>query len=55
MGRKMIKYAHLVVGCKEGGLGVRLCPVEVGTKGFVKSSTTRQLRDLGLLGKGLSE
>ncbi|KAJ8415032.1 hypothetical protein AAFF_G00007300 [Aldrovandia affinis] len=53
--RKMAKYADLVAECRESGWSVRMYPVEVGARGFVGSSTSRLLRDLGLRGARLSK
>ena len=51
--RKRAKYSDLVAECRESGWSTRLFPVEVGTRGFVGSSMTRLLKELGLRGKEL--
>lgn len=48
--RKKAKYFDLVMECREGGWSVRLCLVEVGTRGFVGMTTTYLLKDLRLRG-----
>src|SRR4029434_3503076 len=51
--RKRAKYSDLVAECRESGWSTRLFPVEVGTRGFVGSSMTRLLKELGLRGRKL--
>ena len=51
--RKRAKYSDLVAECRESGWSMKLCPVEVGTRGFVGSTTTHLLKDLGLRDKEL--
>ena len=53
--RKMAKYADLVAECRESGWSARTYPVEVGVRGFVGSSTSRLLKDVGLRGARLSK
>ena len=53
--RKRAKYADLVAECRESGWHARTYPVEVGVRGFVGSSTSRLLRDVGLRGARLSK
>ena len=53
--RKMAKYADLVAECRESGWTAKTYPVEVGARGFVGSSTSRLLRDVGLRGAKLSK
>ena len=48
--RKRAKYADLAAECKEAGWEAITCPVEVGCRGFVGSSTARLLRDMGCIG-----
>ncbi len=50
--RKCAKYADLVEDCREAGWKATLCPVEVGCRGFVGSSTVRLLRNMGCTGAG---
>ncbi|KAG1971952.1 hypothetical protein F2P79_000201 [Pimephales promelas] len=48
--QKRAKYADLVEACKEPGWKATTCPVEVGCRGFVGSSTVRLLREMGRTG-----
>ncbi|KAJ8332759.1 hypothetical protein SKAU_G00416550 [Synaphobranchus kaupii] len=50
--RKRAKYSDLAAECREAGWKATICPVEVGCRGFVGSSTFRLLRDLGCTGAG---
>lgn len=50
--RKRAKYADLVEDCREAGWKATMCPVEVGCRGFVGSSTVRLLHDMGCTGAG---
>ncbi|KAJ8341252.1 hypothetical protein SKAU_G00335430 [Synaphobranchus kaupii] len=50
--RKRAKYSDLAAECREAGWKATVCPVEVGCRGFVGSSTSRLLRDLGCTGAG---
>ena len=48
--RKRAKYSDLAAECREAGWKTVICPVEVGCRGFVGSSTARLLRDMGCTG-----
>ncbi len=48
--RKRAKYADLAAECREAGWKAVTCPVEVGCRGYVGSSTARLLRDMGCTG-----
>ena len=48
--RKRAKYADLAEECREAGWKAITCPVEVGCRGFVGSSTVHLLRDMGCTG-----
>lgn len=48
--RKRAKYSDLAAECREAGWKAVICPVEVGCRGFVGSSTARLLRDMGCTG-----
>ncbi|KAJ8350643.1 hypothetical protein SKAU_G00257730 [Synaphobranchus kaupii] len=50
--RKRAKYSDLAAECREAGWKATICPVEVGCRGFVGSSASRLLRDLGCTGAG---
>ena len=50
--RKKRKYSDLCDSCRERrGWSVWCYPVEVGCRGFVGTSTNRDLRQIGLTGK----
>ena len=51
--RKAAKYADLAAECREAGWSTTIYPVEVGCRGFVGTSTTRLLRDVGTTGAKL--
>ncbi|KAG1925338.1 hypothetical protein F2P79_025614 [Pimephales promelas] len=48
--RKRAKYSDLAAECREAGWRAVTYPVEVGCRGFVGSSTSRLLRDMGATG-----
>lgn len=48
--RKRAKYSDLATECREAGWKAVICPVEVGCRGFVGSSSARLLRDMGCSG-----
>ncbi|KAL2099527.1 hypothetical protein ACEWY4_003921 [Coilia grayii] len=50
--RKRARYADLAADCREAGWKAVTCPIEVGCRGFVGSSTVRLLRDIGCTGAG---
>lgn len=47
--KKQEKYTDLATECRSRLEG-HICPVEVGSRGFVGASTSRLLRDLGCTG-----
>ena len=49
--RKTLRYANLAAEAEERGWSVRVRPVEVGCRGFVASSTTRLLKEVGIRGQ----
>lgn len=49
--RKELRYSNLAAEAEERGWRVRVCPVEVGCRGFVVSSTARLLREVGVKGQ----
>lgn len=49
--RKHLRYADLAAEAKHCGWNTEVCPVEVGCRGFVGTSTTKLLRDLGIKGQ----
>ncbi|KAJ8402646.1 hypothetical protein AAFF_G00367290 [Aldrovandia affinis] len=46
--RKRQKYSNLAAECMEAGWRFVIYPVEVGCRGFVSTSMTRLLRDMGM-------
>lgn len=49
--RKHLRYADLAAEARHRGWKTEVRPVEVGCRGFVGTSTTKLLRDLGVKGK----
>ncbi|XP_061116493.1 NACHT, LRR and PYD domains-containing protein 3-like, partial [Conger conger] len=49
--RKHLRYAELAAEAQHRGWNTEVRPVEVGCRGFVATSTTRLLRDLGVRGQ----
>ena len=49
--RKHLRYSELAASCEQRGWKTRVCPVEVGCRGFVGKSTTRLLKDMGVRGQ----
>ncbi|XP_078458809.1 uncharacterized protein LOC144723905 [Lampetra planeri] len=49
--RKHLRYADLAAKARHHGWNTEVRPVEVGCRGFVATSTTRLLRDLGIKGQ----
>ena len=49
--RKKLRYAEFAAEAQQQGWKAKVCPVEVGCRGFVASSTTRLLREMGVQGK----
>lgn len=48
---KSFKYTELASDAKQHGWKAKLCPVEVGCRGFVSKSTIGLLQDLGIPGQ----
>ena len=48
---KKLRYAELAADARQQGWKVNVCPVEVGCRGFVATSTSRLLREMGVQGK----
>ena len=53
--RKKLRYAELAAEVQQQGWKARVRPVEVGCRGFVATSTSRLLRELGVRGKAHRE
>lgn len=51
--RKHLRYSDLAAEARQRGWNTEVRPVEVGCRGFVGTSTTKLLRDLGVKGKNL--
>ena len=49
--RKKLRYSELAADAQQQGWKAKVCPVEVGCRGFVATSTTRLLREMGVRGK----
>ena len=49
--RKKLRYADLAADAQQRGWKAKVCPVEVGCRGFVATSTSRLLREMGVRGK----
>ena len=49
--RKKLRYAELAADAHQNGWKARVCPVEVGCRGFIATSTSRLLREMGVRGK----
>ncbi len=49
--RKRLRYADLAAEAEDRGWKVNVHPVEVGCRGFVASSTTRLLKEVGIRGQ----
>lgn len=49
--RKRLRFAELATDARQQGWNVKVRPVEVGCRGFVATSTSRLLREMGLQGK----
>lgn len=47
--QKRLKYAELAVDAEHWK--AKVCPVEVGCKGFIGMSTTRLLKEMGIRGQ----
>ena len=48
---KRLRYAELATDAQHQGWNVKVRPVEVGCRGFVATSTSRLLREMGVRGK----
>lgn len=46
--RKHLRYSELAAEAQHHGWNTEACLVEVGYRGFVATSTTKPLRDLGI-------
>lgn len=53
--RKRLRYAELAADAEQQGQRAMVCPLEVGCRGFVATSTTRLLKDLGIRGQALCQ
>ena len=51
--RKKLRYVELGAEAEQRELKVRICPVEVGCKGFVAKSIVSSLRELGISGQSV--
>ncbi|KAK0141131.1 hypothetical protein N1851_021872 [Merluccius polli] len=51
--RKRLRYAELAADVQQRGWRAKVRPVEVGCRGFVATSTSRLLREMGVRGKVL--
>ena len=49
--RKRLRYAELAADVQQRGWRAKVRPVEVGCRGFVATSTSRLLREMGVRGK----
>lgn len=49
--RKSLKYTELAADAEQRGWKAKICPVEVGCRGFVGKSTIRLLKNLGIRGQ----
>ncbi|KAJ8010150.1 hypothetical protein DPEC_G00071990 [Dallia pectoralis] len=52
---KKLRYTDLAADAQQRGWRAKIYPVEVGCRGFVASSTTRLLKDLGICGQALRQ
>lgn len=53
--RKKLKYADLAAEAEQRGWKARVCPVEVGCRGFIARSTLSLLGELGISGRSLQQ
>ena len=53
--RKKLRYVKLGAEAEQRGWKVRICPVEVGCRGFVAKSVVSLLRKLGISGQSVRE
>ena len=53
--RKMLRYTELAAEVKQQGWRAEIRPVEVGCRGFIATSTSRLLREMGVRGKALRQ
>ena len=53
--RKKLRYTELAADATQRGWNTKICPVEVGCRGFVASSTVRLLKELGIHGQALRQ
>ena len=52
---KKLSYTVLATDAIQRSWNAKVCPVEVGCRGFVASSTIRLLKDLGIHGQALRQ
>lgn len=53
--RKRLRYAEMADDAQQRGWKVSVCPVEIGCRGFVATSTVKLLKELGILGQTLRQ
>lgn len=53
--RKKLRYTELAAEAEQRGWRAKICPVEVGCRGFVATSTLRLMKDLGISGQALRQ
>lgn len=53
--RKKLRYTELAAEAVQRGWKADICPVEVGCRGFVATSTLKLLKDLGIVGQALRQ
>lgn len=53
--RKRLKYTELAADAEQRGWKAKVCPVEVGCRGFVGKSTIKLLKELGVRGQTLRQ
>ena len=53
--RKKTKYSDLAAEASQNGWKTLIFPVEVGSRGYVATSTTRLLKKMGLRGRSLQQ
>ena len=51
--RKKLRYVELGAEAEQRGWKVRICPVEVGCRGFVAKSVVSSLRELSISGQSV--
>ena len=53
--RKKLRYSDLAAEAEQRGWRAKVCPAEVGCRGFVATSTVRLMKDLGISGQVLRQ